>query len=54
MLHSLHLSFSLILVALAVAGTTAVGFSRLYLGVHYPSDVLGGYLVGGQWIVIGA
>lgn len=31
----------------------AIGFSRLYLGVHYLSDVLGGYLVGLFWLVVG-
>jgi len=28
----------------------AIGISRIYLGVHYPSDVLGGYLVSGFWL----
>lgn len=27
-----------------------IGISRIYLGVHYPSDVLGGYLASGTWL----
>ncbi len=35
----------------AVAGTliALVGASRIYLGVHYPGDVIGGYLLGAFW-----
>lgn len=28
----------------------AIGFSRIYLGVHYPSDVIAGYLTATLWV----
>jgi undecaprenyl-diphosphatase len=28
-----------------------IGFSRLYLGVHYPTDVLAGYLAAPLWLI---
>jgi membrane-associated phospholipid phosphatase len=31
----------------------AIGFSRLYLGVHYLSDVLAGYILGGVFMALG-
>ena len=28
-----------------------IAYSRLYLGVHYPSDIIGGWLISAAWVI---
>ena len=44
------LRFRLMAVAASAALIAIIGISRLYLGVHYLSDVVGGYAVGLVWL----
>jgi undecaprenyl-diphosphatase len=41
-------------IGLVIALLAAIGFSRVALGVHYPSDVIGGWLLGVAWLGVTA
>jgi undecaprenyl-diphosphatase len=38
-------------ISLAVFLTIVIGISRLYLGVHYPTDILAGWCIGAAWAI---
>jgi undecaprenyl-diphosphatase len=41
---------TVLIMAAAVFMILGIGLSRIYLGVHFPTDVAAGYLVGAIWL----
>ncbi|MEL6578395.1 MAG: phosphatase PAP2 family protein [Cyanobacteria bacterium J06621_12] len=42
--------FASLIYLIAVMLISAIGLSRLYLGVHWPTDIIGGYGIGFLWL----
>lgn len=40
-----------LIIALCASMVAIIGISRIYLGVHFPSDILAGYLAGISWLM---
>lgn len=47
-----HRRLKAYLVGVAIMVTLLVGVSRVYLGVHWPSDVIAGWCVGSAWALL--
>ncbi len=44
--------FSKLIYTLAVLTIALIGLSRMYIGVHWPTDIIGGYGIGYLWLML--
>lgn len=47
-----HTRWRWIVITMSGLYVAAIALTRLYLGVHYPTDIIGGWLMAGMWVSI--
>ncbi|HBJ38494.1 MAG TPA: phosphoesterase [Planctomycetaceae bacterium] len=47
-----HVRLKIYVLSVAILLSLIVGASRVYLGVHYPTDVLAGWMAGAAWAIL--
>ncbi|WP_347159160.1 phosphatase PAP2 family protein [Pontibacter chitinilyticus] len=52
LLERQHIRYARFWAGVCVAYILLIGFSRIFLGVHFVSDVAGGYLLGSLWLIL--
>lgn len=47
-----HIRFRVFYIGIGIVLTLLIGLSRIYLGVHYPTDVIAGWSIGTAWSLL--
>ena len=47
----IHIVAKFVLITILALLILSIGISRIYLGVHFPSDIAGGFIAGFIWVV---
>ncbi|PEY37192.1 phosphoesterase [Bacillus cereus] len=50
--HRITLHRKLLIIFITCFVIFSISVSRVYLGVHYPSDILAGWAAGGSWLIL--
>ncbi|MFD2614291.1 phosphatase PAP2 family protein [Paenibacillus gansuensis] len=50
--HAVSVWLRVLIVGISAVMIAGIGVSRIYLGVHYPSDVVGGFLASGCYVAL--
>ncbi len=49
---NIHATLKLVVITLMIFLILSIGISRIYLGVHFPSDIVGGFIAGFIWVLL--